>query len=122
MPPARLSADTTAINAATSCPWPASQANSRLLPALSTAPSIRMRITPKRRASRPPAKVPASVITTPDSLVTAARPLILAEAHVDIERLGHDAHHHIADAVYGDQRQDRCRLPAMAAQEVGKRL
>lgn len=65
MPLARLSADTTAISAVTSCPWPASQANSRLLAALRMAPSIRMRITPKRMDNTPPTKAPASVMITP---------------------------------------------------------
>ena len=48
--------------------------------------------------------------------------LVLGVAHVDIKRVGHDAHHHVADAVDGDQRQDQRRLPAVAAQKVGKRL
>jgi len=65
MPLARLSAETTAISAVTSCPWPASQANSRLLAALRMAPSIRMRITPKRIDSTPPTNAPTSVMTTP---------------------------------------------------------
>ena len=48
------------------------------------------------------------------------RHLVLGVAHVDVERIGHDAHHHVADAVDGDQRQDQHRLPAVAAQEVGE--
>jgi fatty-acyl-CoA synthase len=47
---------------------------------------------------------------------------VLGVAHVHIERVGHDAHHHVADAVDGDQRQDQHRLPAVAAEEIGKRL
>ena len=72
MPLLKLSADTTSINAVMSCPCPASQANSRLLAALRMAPSISTRMTPKRIASAPPIKAPASVITTPYSLVTPA--------------------------------------------------
>ena len=65
MPPARLSADTTSTSAARSCPRVPSQANSRLLAALSTAPSISTRITPRRIDSTPPTKAPTSVISTP---------------------------------------------------------
>ncbi|MNG19998.1 hypothetical protein D3C84_1042160 [compost metagenome] len=72
MPPARLSADTTAISAGRLWPWPASQANSRLLAALSTAPSIRMRATPKRADSTPPTKAPTRVMIRPKILLTEA--------------------------------------------------
>ena len=65
MPLARLSAETTKISAVTSCPRAASQANSRLVAALSTAPSIRMRMTPRRIDSTPPMKAPSSVMITP---------------------------------------------------------
>ena len=44
--------------------------------------------------------------------------LVLGVAHVDIEGVGHDAHHHIGNAVAADQRQQQHRLPAVAAHEV----
>ena len=47
--------------------------------------------------------------------------LVLAEAHVHIEGVGHDAHDHIADAIHGNQRQHQRGLPAVAADKVGKR-
>ena len=71
-PALRLSAEITATSAVTSWPWPASQANSRLLAADSTAPSINTRITPQRTESAPPRKAPTSVMITPYTLVTAA--------------------------------------------------
>ena len=72
MPLERLSAEITHISAVRSCPRVPSQANSRLLAALRIAPSIRMRITPKRIDSTPPTKAPANVMITPNTLVTAA--------------------------------------------------
>ena len=88
MPPARLSAVITSVNARgisnalpntlnchTSCATPGmvlSQANSRLLSADSTAPSISTRITPMRKASTPPMKVPSSVKTMPNTPLTSA--------------------------------------------------
>ncbi len=48
-----------------------------LLAALSTAPSISTRMTPKRIASKPPMKAPSSVMTTPNTLVTAATSSLL---------------------------------------------
>jgi hypothetical protein len=48
--------------------------------------------------------------------------LILGVAHVHVERIGHDAHHHIADAVDADQRQDQQRLLAIALEEIGEGL
>ena len=72
MPPARLSADTTAISACTSWPRPASHAKSRLLAALNTAPSMSTRITPSRIDNTPPTNAPTSVITTPNTLLTLA--------------------------------------------------
>ena len=77
MPLDRLSAEITNISAVTSWPRVASQANNRLLAALSTAPSISTRITPKRMANTPPRKAPSSVMMTPKTLVTAATSSLL---------------------------------------------
>ena len=65
MPLLRLSALMTKVSASTSCPREPSHANSRLLAALNTAPSIKMRITPKRIDKTPPTKAPTRVMTTP---------------------------------------------------------
>ena len=65
MPLARLSAEITHTKAVRSWPRVPSQANSRLLAALSTAPNISTRITPRRMASAPPTKAPTSVMITP---------------------------------------------------------
>ena len=62
----------TQISAVKSWPRVASQANSKLVSALNTAPSIKMRITPKRIDSTPPMKAPSSVMITPKTLLTAA--------------------------------------------------
>ena len=47
--------------------------------------------------------------------------LVFAKAHVHIERVGHDAHHHIANAVAGDQAQYQRGLPAIALEKIRKR-
>ena len=47
---------------------------------------------------------------------------VFGVTHVHIKRIGHDAHHHIADAVDGDQQQDDYRLPLVAANEIRKWL
>ena len=64
-PALRLSAEITAISAVTSCPWPANQANNRLLAADNTAPSISTRMTPSLSESAPPMKAPTSVMMMP---------------------------------------------------------
>ena len=73
----RLTADTTQIRACRSCPRVPSQANSKLLAALSTAPNISTRITPRRMDSTPPMKAPTNVIKTPNTLLTAATSSLL---------------------------------------------
>ena len=77
MPLARLSAEMTQTSACTSCPTPLSQTNSKLLAALNTAPSMRMRMTPQRADSTPPTNAPTSVMTTPYTLVTLATSLLV---------------------------------------------
>ncbi|MNE98833.1 hypothetical protein D3C80_1974100 [compost metagenome] len=72
MPPARLSAETTSTRPVRSWPRVASSANSKLVTADSSAPSISTRITPQRMAMAPPRNAPASVMITPNTLVTAA--------------------------------------------------
>ena len=47
---------------------------------------------------------------------------VLGVAHVHIKGIGHDAHHHVADPVGGDQGQNDHRLRAVAPYEVGKGL
>ena len=42
--------------------------------------------------------------------------------HVDIKRIGHDAHDHIADAVDRNQTQDQRSLPFVAFDKIGKGL
>ncbi|MCY1558251.1 hypothetical protein D9M68_951690 [compost metagenome] len=64
-PALRLSAEITIISAGRLAVWPASQANNRLLPADSTAPSISTRITPRRMDRAPPMKAPSRVMITP---------------------------------------------------------
>ena len=65
MPAERLSADTVNTSAPTSWPRPASQTNSRLVAADSTAPRNSVRITPMRITSRPPSPAPTMVMITP---------------------------------------------------------
>ena len=48
--------------------------------------------------------------------------LVLGEAGVHIERIGHDAHDHVADAVDGDQREDHGGMPFVAAEEICERF
>ena len=40
--------------------------------------------------------------------------------HVNIKGIGHDAHHHIADAIDRDQAQNQCGLPFVALEKIGK--
>ena len=42
------------------------------------------------------------------------------ETHVDIKRIGHDAHHHIADSVDRNQTQNQSCLPFVALHKVDK--
>ena len=51
-----------------------------------------------------------------------SRHLVLGETHVHVKRIGHDAHHHVADAVDRDQHQDQHGLAAVAPQKIGKGL
>ena len=51
-----------------------------------------------------------------------SRHLVFGETHVHVKRIGHDAHHHVADAVDRDQHQDQHGLAAVAPQKIGKGL
>jgi hypothetical protein len=77
MPLARLSAEMTHTSACTSCPTPLSQTNSKLVSALSAAPSMSTRMTPSRAANKPPTNAPTKVMMTPYSLVTLATSLLV---------------------------------------------
>ena len=55
-----------------SCPRVAKTEKRRFVAADKTPPKKRVFITPIRSATTPPTKAPASVITTPNTLLTAA--------------------------------------------------
>ena len=65
MPPLRLSIEITAVNAVTSWPRSDNHENNKLLAADNTAPSINVRITPKRIDNTPPKNAPTSVMIRP---------------------------------------------------------
>lgn len=50
------------------------------------------------------------------------RHFLFGKAQIRIEGIGHDAHHHIADAVGGNQRQNHRRTPAKTREEIQKWL
>ena len=45
---------------------------------------------------------------------------VFGVAHVHVKRVGHAAHHHIADAVGGNKPQNQHSLPTVTLQKVGK--
>ena len=76
-PALRLSAAITRVNARMSAAAPASQAKAILVAAARMAPVNSMRIMPTFRARKPPIKLPAMVINSPNILVTPAISVLL---------------------------------------------